>query len=117
MAEAEAVCDRVALIDRGRLIATETPRTLSRLVAQHERIDFEGAAPELQDQLRRLPGIASVTQLSSGALRAELLEAEAMAPALQLLVGAGITSIQTTRPSLEEVYVHIMGDRGLQVGV
>ncbi|HEU0075647.1 MAG TPA: ABC transporter ATP-binding protein [Dehalococcoidia bacterium] len=115
MAEAEAVCDRVALIDRGRLVATETPRTLSTLVAQYERIDFEGASAELQEQLRQLHGIASVTQMGNGALRAELLEAEAMAPALQLLVGAGVTSIQTSRPSLEEVYVHIMGDRGLQV--
>jgi len=117
MAEAEAVCDRVALIDRGRLIATETPRTLSILVAQYERIDFEGAGEEVAEELRRLPGIASVTQLAGGVLRAELSEPDAMQSALQLLVGAGVTSIQTSRPSLEEVYVHIMGDRGLQVGV
>lgn len=117
MAEAEAVCDRVALIDRGRIIAMETPRTLSTLVAQYERIDFEGAGPELQAQLAALPGIGAITPLGSGALRAELLEADAMAGALQLLVGAGVTSLQTSRPSLEEVYVHIMGDRGLEVGV
>jgi ABC-2 type transport system ATP-binding protein len=116
MAEAEAVCDRVALIDRGNLIATETPRTLSTLVAQYERIDFEGASPEIETRLRRLPGIASVTQLSGGAMRAELSDAEAMSGALQLLVAGGVTSIQTSRPSLEEVYVHIIGDRGLQVG-
>jgi ABC-2 type transport system ATP-binding protein len=117
MAEAEAVCDRVALIDHGRIIAMETPRTLSTLVAQYERIDFEGADAELQARLAALPGIGAITPLSNGAMRAELLEAEAMAGALQLLVGGGITSLQTSRPSLEEVYVHIMGDRGLEVGV
>jgi ABC-2 type transport system ATP-binding protein len=115
MAEAEAVCDRVALIDRGRVIATETPRSLSMLVSQYERIDFEGATDDLQAQLRAMPGIASVTPLSTGVMRAELAEADAMAGALQLLVGSGVTTIQTSRPSLEEVYVHIMGDRGLQV--
>jgi ABC-2 type transport system ATP-binding protein len=49
-------------------------------------------------------------------MRAELSDAEAMSGALQLLVAGGVTSIQTSRPSLEEVYVHIIGDRGLQVG-
>ncbi|HLF78408.1 MAG TPA: ABC transporter ATP-binding protein [Dehalococcoidia bacterium] len=116
MAEAEAVCDRVALIDRGRMLAVETPRTLSTLVARYERIDFEGADEALQEQLRNLPGIASVTRLGTGGHRAELAEAEAMRGALEFLVGAGITSIQTSRPSLEEVYVHIIGDRGLLIG-
>ncbi|MDQ3641852.1 MAG: ABC transporter ATP-binding protein [Actinomycetota bacterium] len=33
MAEAEAVCDRVTLIDRGKLLATETPQTLSKTLS------------------------------------------------------------------------------------
>jgi len=117
MAEAEAVCDRVAMIDHGRLIAVETPRTLSTLVAQFERIDFEGASPDLQGELAALPGVGTITSLPNGAMRAELLDAAAMSPALNLLVSGGVTSIQTSRPSLEEVYVHMMGGRGLEVGV
>ena len=42
MAEAESVCDRVTLIDRGKVLAVETPRSLGRLVARYERIDFQG---------------------------------------------------------------------------
>jgi ABC-2 type transport system ATP-binding protein len=34
---------------------------------------------------------------------------------LALLVETGVTSITTSRPSLEEVYVHLIGDRGLEV--
>lgn len=116
MAEAEAICDQVALIDHGNIIATETPRSLSRLVAQYERIDFEGANAEVQARLAALPGIGAISVLPSGAMRAELLAADAAESALQLLVSEGVTSIQTSRPSLEEVYVHIMGDRGLEVG-
>jgi ABC-2 type transport system ATP-binding protein len=115
MAEAEAVCDRVALIDRGRLLAVETPRTLSRLVARYERIDFEDANEDTRERLRNLPGVASVTALSGGGYRAELADEVALSNALKYLVEAGVTTIRTSRPSLEEVYVHVIGDRGLKV--
>ena len=55
MAEAEAVCDRVTLIDKGKVLAVETPRSLSRLVARNERIDFDGGTEELLDTLRAIP--------------------------------------------------------------
>ena len=44
MVEAETVCDRVTLIDRGRILATETPRTLGSLISRFQRIDVEGAS-------------------------------------------------------------------------
>ena len=115
MAEAEAVCDRVALIDHGRLLAVETPRTLSRLVAQYERIDFEGADEGIREKLTHLPDVAAVTALSDGSYRAELANPDALSGTLQFLVGAGVTSVRTSRPSLEEVYVHVIGDRGLKL--
>ena len=115
MAEAEAVCDRVALINHGLLLAVETPRTLSRLVAQYERIDFEGAEEDIREKLRNLPGVAAVSALSDGSYRAELANPDAISGTLQFLVGAGVTSVRTSRPSLEEVYVHVIGDRGLKI--
>ena len=115
MAEAESVCDRVALIDHGRVLAVETPRTLGTLVAKYERIDFEDGSESLADELRGLPGVASVSRLSDGSYRVELAEGGAARSALAFLVDAGVTSIRTSRPSLEEVYVHIIGDRGLKV--
>ena len=42
MVEAETVCDRVTLIDRGKLLATESPRTLGRVISRYQRIDVEG---------------------------------------------------------------------------
>ncbi len=114
MAEAESVCDRVALIDHGRLIAMETPRTLSRVLAQHERIDFE-ATEALAEQVRDLTGVASVSSLVDGSYRAEVTDEAALKTALKLLVDAGVTFVRTSRPSLEEVYVHVIGDRGLKL--
>ncbi|MET0384325.1 MAG: ABC transporter ATP-binding protein, partial [Polyangiales bacterium] len=49
MAEAEAVCDRVSLIDHGTLLAVETPRSLAQLIAKHERVDFESARADVVD--------------------------------------------------------------------
>jgi ABC-2 type transport system ATP-binding protein len=115
MAEAEAVCDRVALIDRGGLLAVETPRSLGALIAQNERIDFEGASEDLRMALDHLPGVLSVTERSGGSYRIELSDPDAISTALHFLVDAGVTSIQTSRPSLEEVYLHTFGERGVQV--
>jgi ABC-2 type transport system ATP-binding protein len=114
MVEAETVCDKVTLIDHGRIVAEETPRTLARLMAQNERIDFEGE-DILADKLRGIPGIASVKSTSDGSYRVEVADASATREALSFLVESGVTSIRTSRPSLEEVYVHIMGDRGIKV--
>ncbi len=114
MAEAEAVCDRVALIDHGRLLAVETPRSLGKLIAQHERIDFEGPAA-VANKVKMAAGVACVSPQSEGFYRVELSEESASHLVLSVLVDAGITSIRTSRPSLEEVYVYVIGDRGLQV--
>src|SRR5437764_9254875 len=51
MVEAEAVCDRVTLIDRGRLLATETPRSLGTLISRFQRIDVEDASVALLGEL------------------------------------------------------------------
>jgi ABC-2 type transport system ATP-binding protein len=114
MAEAESVCDRVALIDRGRLLAVETPRTLSQLIARYERVDFECSLPHVAERLRALPGVASVTQLTSVRYRTELVEEPAIHHVLRFLVDAGITNVSTSRPTLEEVYVHLIGERSRQ---
>jgi ABC-2 type transport system ATP-binding protein len=113
MAEAEAVCDRVALIDRGKLLAVETPRTLSELIARYERIDFHSDAPDLVDWVRRVPGVRSIVPGEEpDSYRVEPADEAAIPRVLESLVAAGVTSIRTSRPSLEEVYLHLIGNRG-----
>ena len=111
MAEAEAVCDRVILIDRGRVLAIETPRSLSTIVAQYERIDFEGGPERLPDTLRGIPGVASVTGMPDRIYRVELDDESVANHVLGVIVGTGVTSIRTSRPSLEEVYIRVIGNR------
>ncbi len=102
MTEAEARCDRVALIDKGRLLAVETPASLAQLVSKHEKIDFEAADGGLARQIRQQPGISSVTPLAGATtFRVELSDPLSVSTALQFLVSSGVTSIRTSRPSLE----------------
>jgi ABC-2 type transport system ATP-binding protein len=114
MVEAENVCDRVTLIDRGTILATESPRSLGRVISRFQRIDVEGAEPALLTRLRDLPGVHSISE-TDGSARIEIAEEGATGAVLKLLVDAGVTSVKTSLPSLEEVYVHLIGDRGLQV--
>jgi ABC-2 type transport system ATP-binding protein len=114
MVEAETVCDRVTLIDRGKILATESPRSLGRLVSRFQRVDVEGADAAVLDEVAALGGVTRVTR-SDGPARIELDDESALKPVLARLVDSGATSVRTSLPSLEEVYIELIGDRGLEV--
>src|SRR5438445_1268175 len=69
MVEAELVCDRVSLIERRRIRATETPRSLGTLISRFQRIDVEGAPAGLLAELEALGGVASVSSQLDGSAR------------------------------------------------
>jgi ABC-2 type transport system ATP-binding protein len=115
MVEAEALCDRVALIDRGRLLAEESPRILATWIATYERIDVKGISEETLASIRALPGVGTVAPAADGQIRIETVAEGAATQVLRLLIAAGITGIATSLPSLEEVYVHLLGQRGVRV--
>jgi len=115
MAEAEALCDRVAFIDKGGILAVESPKVLSTWVARFERIDAEGVPPAVREELANTPGVAAVQPLADDLTRIELESETAAGPVLKRLVEAGVSSIRTSRPSLEEFYLGVFGERGLRV--
>jgi ABC-2 type transport system ATP-binding protein len=114
MVEAEIVCDRVTLIDRGRIVATESPRTLAHVISRFQRIDVEDADAAVLADIRALAGVASVVE-SDGGARSEVGEEGVTSIVLKRLVDSGVTSVKTSLPSLEEVYVNLIGERGLEV--
>lgn len=114
MAEAEAVCDRVTLIDRGQVLATESPTALSRLLSRYERIECVGAGATVLEDLDALACVERVTVTADSA-RIELATEAAIGEVMRRLVAAGVTSVRVTRPSLEEVYLGMVGDRGMGI--
>ena len=114
MAEAEALCQRVTLIDRGRILATETPRALSEMLSRYERVECDGATDEVVAGLSALRGVSSVSARGSST-RIEVDSEGAVPEVMRRLVAAGVTSVRVTRPTLEEVYLDLVGRRGMDV--
>jgi ABC-2 type transport system ATP-binding protein len=108
MVEAEAVCDRVTMVNHGRVIATEAPKTLARWISRYERLHLEGADPTLLDRVRALPDVAAVDVTPDGAAKVSLSSREAAGRVLAFVVDAGVTSVRTELPSLEEVYLELV---------
>jgi ABC-2 type transport system ATP-binding protein len=62
MEEAQRLCDRIAVIDQGRLIALDTPESLIRQASGSTIISFTPAEPVDRDELAKLPAAISVTE-------------------------------------------------------
>ncbi|GAA1955582.1 ABC transporter ATP-binding protein [Kitasatospora viridis] len=60
MEEAERLCDRVALIDRGRVVAVDTPAGLAARAGQQQRMRFRPSGPLDEELLRALPEVAGL---------------------------------------------------------
>lgn len=116
MAEAEAVCDRVSLMDRGRILATGAPAEIGAEISRYERVEASGVPETVAADLNALPGVISVRTIADDRTRIETADASATRLVMRRLVDAHATEISAGRPSLEEVYLHIIGDRGMAVG-
>ncbi|MEV5780822.1 ABC transporter ATP-binding protein [Streptomyces sp. NPDC052287] len=115
MAEAEAVCDRVTLIDQGRVLATDRPEVLARRMSAYERVEAAAVSAAVAEDLRGLPGVSSLDRTPDGRVSVEISAADTTGEVLRRLVASGVTSLATVRPGLAEVYRHLVQDRGMRV--
>ena len=115
MVEAESACDRVTLIDQGRILATESPDALSKLLSPYERIDADGVSEEVLAGIQSLDGIRHIVPGPAGSTRIEVEGEDVAGTVLRRLVDAGIRSLRTARPTLEEVYLEMVGDRQMRL--
>ena len=114
LAEAEALCDRVAILDRGRLVAEGTPRDLARPAAGPLRVTVRASRPLAEAALLRLPAVRRV-QADGADCELELDSLHAFLPALIALcdrVGARLLDVSTARTSLEDVFVRLTDGEG-----
>src|SRR6266542_3948414 len=77
--EVDAVCDRVLIIDRGRIVAEGTPQELRRRLAGRPvvRSAFRGSVTTAREELARLPGVVSVEVVEDGLETRARLECDA----------------------------------------
>ncbi|WP_018686055.1 ABC transporter ATP-binding protein [Actinokineospora enzanensis] len=115
MAEAEQLCERVTLVDGGRVLATEAPHTLGGWLTRYEYVDAEGVPPGLVAELADLPGVDGVEPGERGGIRVRVVAEGTTHDVLTRLVAAGVTTIRTDRMSLQDIYLRMVGHRELEV--
>lgn len=114
MAEAEEVCDRVTLIDGGQVVATETPRGLARRATRALRVEADEVPEIVVEGVRTLPGVLEVA-VRDGVMSARVDGESTSAAVLEVLVEGGVRSLRTLKPRLEDVYVEMVGPRGMDL--
>jgi ABC-2 type transport system ATP-binding protein len=113
MEEAERLCDRIGVVDLGRLIVEGTVRELTALVGESDQVhltatgDLDAAARAVRD----LPGVRQATVRADGI---DIIDADARTGLARLLstvtaAGAGIRSVSVDEPDLEAVFLHLTG--------
>ena len=113
MEEADRLCDRVGIIDEGRLVAEGTRRELIDRVGEHAHIRLTGTGP-LDDLAARCAALAGVSSATAQADGIELLVAsarEALVPVVEAADAAHVTvtSVDVVEPDLETVFLHLTG--------
>lgn len=126
MFEAEMVCDRVAIIDEGRIIALGTVEELKRMVAKRIAVNITASSPSfnietLKSRLSNLVGGGlGLSVDDEGRLRVRIIskagEEEAnLAEAVRLLssLGVKVNRVELEEPTLEDVFITLTGKRGI----
>jgi ABC-2 type transport system ATP-binding protein len=111
--EADALCDRVFIIDHGVIVAEGTPEELKQRVSGDVVIlQVNGARERARELLVSQPIVQDVTVSDDGALRLNVFHgAEALPSLLRVLDAAGVTmhSINLSRPTLDDVFLTMTG--------
>jgi ABC-2 type transport system ATP-binding protein len=112
--EAQRLCDRVAVLNRGRLIATGTLAELARTLWHGTWVDIEclaAPAPALIDALRTLPGVRDV-QPAGLHLAVQVEGDERIPAAVKALVEGGgqVLRVNPREHTLEDVYFELQGE-------
>jgi ABC-2 type transport system ATP-binding protein len=114
MDEADRLCDRIAIVDHGKLVALDTPPALKASVPGSNVIEaqFENAPPDWEQRLHNLTAVTSVHHEGAGMYRiltgdgsrttTELVEAAVHA-------GVGVKSLSVQNTTLDDVFVHYTG--------
>ena len=114
MDEADRLCDRIAIVDHGKLVALDTPPALKSSVPGSNVIEaqFENPPADWEDRLHKLTAVTSVQHQGAGMYR--VLTGDGSRTTTELVeaaVHAGVTvkSLSVQNTTLDDVFVHYTG--------
>ena len=116
MFEADAICDRVAVIKKGQIVAQGTPGSIKQRVGEIGVVEFEvdALAPEGLDRLRALPGVSSVVTAERELAQRVTIHCaqppDVMTQLGKLLDGVTLHRVSSREATLEDAYVDLVGE-------
>ncbi len=114
MFEADALCDRIAVITRGEIVATGTPEDLKRGVAEGTVVEVEvyGVGDEIVERVRGLDGVTAVAVEERDQAQVLVVQTGAGAELTQAILGclngSDVGRISRREPTLEDAYVALV---------
>jgi ABC-2 type transport system ATP-binding protein len=111
--EAERLCDRVAIVDHGTVIALGTPRELKERSGDKTRLEVRLARPEPQEILKNLEGVSDCRLLGESYILQCKRPPQAIVSLVKYLESTGneLVSLEIATPSLEDVFIELTGRR------
>ncbi len=116
MFEADELCDRIAVIRGGEIVAEGAPSVLKQRVTAGHVVEVEtfGLPDEAADAVRRLAGVRSATVEERGQAQVLMVQvepgAEITPSVLGLLSGVNVGRVSSREPSLEDAYVELVSN-------
>jgi len=110
MEEADALCERLAILDGGRRVAEGTPTALKAALGGDEvRLTLE-REDGVFERLERVEGVRSVVREAPGRLRVSVVDGpRRLAALVEAAAAGGLLEVDLRRPSLESVFLHHTG--------
>ena len=116
MAEADQLCDRIAIIDDGRILACDTPENLKKLVKTSTTLKLDVTGMNDKRVLDTIPGIEKFTSTDDlekniTSLRFVLSDESAVSDIVTGVIRSGskILALRKTEPTLEDVFIKLVG--------
>ncbi|MEU7830184.1 MULTISPECIES: ABC transporter ATP-binding protein [unclassified Nonomuraea] len=115
MEEVERVCDRVGIIDHGRIVAEGTRHELVAMVGSADKIELilDGDVDGAFDKLQALEGVVEAVRTGTGSVRLLAEGGRYVLPAIITAVDgrATVTAVEVIEPDLEATFLHLTGSK------
>lgn len=115
MVDADLLCDRIAIVDHGKIVALDTSANLKKLISGADttivKLDIANLTSELIEAVRKLHCADSVTQENSTTLKVLVHGDDAFNSVIDVIRAKNgkINSMENLQPTLEDVFLHITG--------
>jgi ABC-2 type transport system ATP-binding protein len=115
MVDADLLCDRIAIVDHGKIIALDTSTNLKKIISGSDtmiiKLEVANLSPDMIEAIKKLPCVDAATQENATRLHLIVHGEEAFNSIIDIIRDRNgkITSMENLQPTLEDVFLHITG--------